>query len=163
MYSIYALLTLPIILSGFAVFFSLRAKQAQRNPFGMLASPDEILRKNISPIKKTVPLAAKKTEEPTTPYNHDGIEHISTQMKKETTTKVDRIKTSANLQISDTEDTQADIEFDADLTAICPKCHRIVNRPLFTLDFSSGKPMLCRACPYCNTFLINDTETTIES
>lgn len=46
---------------------------------------------------------------------------------------------------------------------ICSNCRRVISRPVFTLEFSSGKPELCKACPYCDNRLDDDAETTIDN
>jgi uncharacterized Zn-finger protein len=165
MWSIYACIVTPVVLSGVGFVFGLiKLKQkVTENPLEVV-SPRKVAAKPVNvPVK---PVEASKraqgsSEIPlgTTPAFEERVRETSEvemPSNKDKSAPVKNLEVEAEREKEPQVVARSEVESEnqtGDMIISCPKCKKMFRRPLVMLDFGGSKPRLVNVCPYCNQIL----------
>jgi uncharacterized Zn-finger protein len=165
MWSIYACIVTPVVLSGAGFVFGLiKLKQkVTENPL-VVVSPRKVAAKPVNVPVKPVE-ASKRAQGPseiplgtTRAFEERVRETSEVEMpsNKDKSAPVKNLEVEAEREKEPQVVAKSEVESEnqtGDMIISCPKCKKMFRRPLVMLDFGGSKPRLVNVCPYCNQIL----------
>jgi len=166
MWSIYACLATPVVLSDVSLVFGLlRQKQRASSKLQGVESPRKAAVRPLKPPNKAV-----ETSEPPQRFSEKALasarafeERVREASEIEMFSEKNPSSSENNLEVEVEQQKEplvavAPLESEnqiGDMMISCPKCKKTFRRPLIMLDFGEVKPRLVNVCPYCNQVLGN--------
>jgi uncharacterized Zn-finger protein len=164
MWSIYACLVTPVVLSSVALASGLLGKKQK-----LSSKPDRLERTRKIAEKPLKPLEMpfrvreaserpQELSEERLPFEDRPRKTAEAQMflKKNPSAPTKNLGVEVEQEKEPPEVTDSETRresLNSDMIISCPKCKKAFHRPLVMLDFSGEKPGLVNVCPYCNQVL----------
>jgi uncharacterized Zn-finger protein len=165
MWSIYACIVTPVVLSGVGFVFGLiKLKQkVTENPL-VVVSPRKVAAKPVNVPVKPVEASKRAQGSSEIPLGTTRAfeERVRETSEVEMPSNKDKSAPVKNLEVEAEREKEpqvvakSEVESEnqtGDMIISCPKCKKMFRRPLVMLDFGGSKPRLVNVCPYCNQIL----------